>query len=614
MSIRAGKAAFTSYSKPNAKHFNPPQLKVAQNAFETWVRMPVPADRGENVIVADLAFVVKSSAASGDVTFTLRRAASRVPWSHPTKNELDEVGVAGASVSVTLTDAAPGDVLLFPTADFAAIAQHAVDSKNFGWRITSDSPDVVKFYGFDTEDGPSFDFAATENPAAATDLVPNGVGGSPAPTAQWNPTDLNGGDDQVAFRLQVASVETPTEDADGIWTGSLLYDSGEVTDSAPELDLSATVFTPLADGDEIWWQLLWKSETGLWSPVSPTAYYKYEAKPAWTLTNPTGGEVDSVQPELAGTFSGTLQTWRATVAKAARPHRIVADSGKQKATTDAFAWLPQVDGELVTLEDGETYQLVIDGWRPADGGYVASAGDPIYVREVEEFTVNVDSGIEAPVITSIEDHPTLPVKVINLTRSTMPDTLIVVRDGEKTIVADAAEAHVSGTTYQVVDALARGMRPHAYRARAQVDGSGVSALSNEVESSLVPLGMWFISQDLTKSIHLDGPPPGLPRTDSAGVFVTQGSDGEVEQVVIKSGRGKVDTTVSGQVAARPGERPEADQLDDLEAMLEDDEWVYFVVANVSLKVRLLNPNTSPNEAIRDGLDWNDVSVRIVEVG
>src|SRR5690349_25102942 len=99
--------------------------------------MPVPADRGENVTLADLSFTVKSAVATGDVTFTLRRAASRVPWSNPTKNNLDDVGVVGASVSVTATDPAPGDVVTFPTADFAAIAQYAVDGKNYGWRITS---------------------------------------------------------------------------------------------------------------------------------------------------------------------------------------------------------------------------------------------------------------------------------------------------------------------------------------------------------------------------------------------------------------------------------------------------------------------------------------------
>lgn len=613
MSIRAGKAAFTSYGNPDAKHFNPPQLKVADSAFDIWLRMPVPADRGENVTLADLSFTVKSSAATGDVTFTLRRAASRVPWSNPTKNNLDDVGVVGASVSVTVTDPVAGDVVTFPTADFAAIAQFAVDGKNYGWRIVSDSADVVRFYGFDTEDGPSFDFAATEAPAAATDLVPNGIGSLGAPVLQWNPTDYNGGDAQTALRVQVASVESPTEDADGIWTASLLYDSGEVTDSAPELDLASTAFTPIADAGEFWWQILWKSETGLWAPVSDTAHYVREAKPAWTLTNPTLGEVDSVQPEFAGTFSGTLATWQATLALASKPHRILADSLKQKATSNAFAWVPEADGDLLTLDDGETYVLTVDGWR--DGtGYVASAGDPIYVREVVEFTVNEASGVEAPVITAIADHPTLPVKVVTMTRSTAPDTLVLVRDGGKTQVFDAADAHVSGTTYQVTDALGKGMREHAYRARAQVDGSGVSALSNEVTATLIPEGMWFVSRDLTQSIQLAGPVPGLPRVDSAGVFVTQGKAGENELVVIRSGRGKVDTTISGEVASRVGERSEADQLDDLEDMLEADEPGYFIAGNVSMLVQLLNPDTSPDENMREGRNWNDVSVRIVEVG
>jgi hypothetical protein len=618
VSITACKTAWTSYGAPNAGHANRPRLKVADAAFETWLKMPVPGERGENVILADLSLTVASSAATGAVTFTLQRAASRVPWSNPTKNALDDVGVVGASVSVTLTDPAPGDVLTFPTADFAALVQHAVDGKNYGWRLTSDSADVTRFYGGGTDSGPSFDFAATEAPAEATDLVPNGVGSVGAPVLQWNPTDLNGGDAQVSLRVQVASVESPAEDADGIWTASLLYDSGEVTDSSPELDLSATAFTPLTDGGECWWQLLWKSESGLWSPVSETAHYVCETKPTWTLTNPTTGEVDSAQPVLAGTFSGTLKSWRATLALTSQPNRLLATSGKQRATANAFAWQPQgstdVDSDPLTLDDGETYRLVVDGWRPASGGYVTSAGDPVYVREVVDFTVNVDTGVEAPVITAIAPHASLPVNVVTLTRSTMPDTLVLVRDGGKAQVFDAADAHISGTTYQVVDALGRGMREHAYRARAQVDGSGVSALSNEVTATLVPKGMWFVSQDLTRSFVLGGPPPGMPRVDSAGVFVTQGREGDNELVVIRSGRGKVDTVVSGQLASAAGERSEEDQLDDFEAMLDDDEWVHFIAGNISMRVRLLHPDTAPNEHMREGRNWNDISVRVVEVG
>lgn len=618
MSITACKTAWTSYGAPNARHPDKPRLRVASGAFETWLKMPVPGERGENVIQADLSLTVASADATGAVTFTIERAASRVPWSNPTKNALDDVGVVGASVSVTLTDPAPGDVLTFPTADFAALVQHAVDGKNYGWRLTSDSVDVTRFYGAGTISGPSFAFAATEAPAQATDLVPNGVGSLGAPVLQWNPTDLNGGDAQVSFRAQVASVASPTEDADGIWTGSLLFDSGEVTDSSPELDLSATAFTALADGGECWWQMLWKSESGLWSPVSETAHYVREAKPSWTLTNPSAGEVDSAQPVFAGTFSGTLRSWRASLALASRPGRLLATSGKQRATANDFSWQPQESTEVgsdpLTLDDAETYQLVVDGWRPASGGYVASAGDPVYVRTVVDFTVNVASGVEAPVITAVAPHPSLPVNVVTLTRSTMSDTLVLVRDGGKAQVFDAAESHVSGTTYQVVDALGRGMRAHSYRARAQVDGSGVSALSNEVTATLVPEGMWFVSQDLTRSFVLGGPPPGMPRVDSAGVFVTQGRDGDNELVVIRSGRGKVDTVVSGQLASRAGERSEEDQLDDFEAMLDGDEWVYFIAGNVSMRVRLLHPDTAPNEHMRDGRDWNDISVRVVEVG
>lgn len=611
--LRSGKAGWVGSGNPDEPHFNVPRLRVVSGAAETFLKMPVPADPGENVTVADLALTVASSAATGSVTFTLRRVAERVPWSNLTWQTAP--GVTGASVTAVISDPAEGDVVTF---DIAALAQFAVDGPHYGWRLTSSSGSVTRFYGFDTDAGPSFDFAATEAPARATDLVPNGIGSLAKPVLQWTPADLNGGDAQTGFRVQIATTASPTEDADGIWT-SPAYDSGTVVDPAAELDLSATAYAGVSAGSGFYWQVLWLSETGLWSPVSDTAHYERETKPTWTFVNPTGGEVDSTRPTFEATFSGDLSAWRARLALASKPHQVIAGSGKQQATADEMQWQPldsvYIVGqrEPVTLQDGEDYILTLEGWRDGEG-YVASAGDPIAVEASVTFTVNEDTGITAPTMVSADQHATLPVNVITITRPTAPDALVLYRNGRAVATVDAADAHTTGTTYVINDALGKPMRQATYAVRAQVDGAGISALSGTDTATLVPKGVWFISADLEQSVQLGGPPPSMRRSDEAGVYVTQGDGEEVDLVVIRSGRGKVDDTYTGQLAPRAGERSAQDQMDDLEAMWESSEPVYLIAGNVSKRVRILDLQATADEYVSGNRNWSVVSVRHVEVG
>lgn len=610
--VRSGKAGWVGEGKPNATHFAVPRLRVS-TAHQAFVRTRVPGERGENCTQADFAFVVASSAASGDVTFTIRAVAERVPWSNLTWNT--RPSIAGASVTVTLTDPAPGDVVLF---EMAALGQLAIDGTHYGWRIVTDSADVVRLYGFDTEDGPTLTVTTTEEPAAATDQVPHGVGSKSKPFLQWSAPDLNGGDDQIAFQVQVAATAAPAEDAEGTWTAPA-YDSGTVADPTPELDLSATAYAGVADGGEFYWQVRWQSETGLWSPWSDTAHYERDAKETLTVVNPTVGEVDDSQPVFEATYSGTLKAWRASLALVSAPNRIIATSRKQRATNaggftwqaeDMVAFVGQRDP--ITLADGEDYRLTLEAWG-ADEGRVASVGDPVQVREVVDFTVNEDTGVEAPVLVSVTEDADLPIAELTFTRSTMPDTFEVVRNGRTVVVVDADDAHVVGTTYRAVDALAAPMREHDYQVRARVEGAGRSATSGTIAATIAPVGVWLLSRDLTRYVKLTGTSvPAMARGDEAGVFRIQGRDGEIQHVVVRSGRGKVDSGIDLDLDDLT--RPLEASLADLEAIWASDEPAYLVAANKALLVRVLDASHTPHEITREGQVRDVISLRYVEVG
>lgn len=611
MGVRAGKAGWVGSGKPNAVHNATPRLKCS-TAHQVFVRQRVPGERGQNVTEGRQVWTIASSAASGDVTFTFRAVSARVPWSDLTWN--NKPGVTGPSVEVTITDPQPGDVVEF---DAPALMQTALDERHYGWRISSDSDDVTRFYGFETEFGPELFVTATEKPAAATDLVPNGIGSLAKPFLQWTAPDYNGGDDQTGFRVQIANTAEPAEDSDGIWTAPV-YDSGQVNDPAPELNLAATAYAGLADGGEFWWQVLWLSESGLWAPVSDTAHYAREVKPGWTFANPTGGEVDDTQPVFEATFGATLKAWRATLALASKPHKVISGSGKVRATSDTVTWQPMdmvyIVGqrEPINLQDGEEYILTLDGWRDGDG-YVASVGDPVQVRTEVTFTVNETTGVEAPVLVSVAQRAEMPVAELEVTRSTMPDSFTVFRDGVAVKSVDADEVHDTGTTYRIPDALATPMRQHSYQVRARDEGAGRSAKSNAMAATVNPEDAWLISRDLTSYVRItSSAPPSMQRTDEAGIFRVQGSDGEIDLVVIRAGTGKVEGTFAGNLFGDHGQTVD-DAVADLDAMWKAGEPVHLVAANVSLLVVILDPVTVPHDHIHTGEPWTTVTGRFVEV-
>lgn len=599
--ITSGKDSWVGSVRPNATHFSAPKLRVDSGEALAFVHLKSPVPPGDTVVSAVLRVTV-AVGATGSFTFSAKRVASRVDWSDLTWN--NKPGVTGAAATDAVTDPAEGDVLEF---DVTTHVQAIVDGDpNYGWRIESDLTDAVKFYGFDSGDGATLDVEYYTRPAAPTDLVPAGIVSLVDPFLQASASDTTGEDEVAAVHVQVDSNASPTEDAEGTWTAPD-FDSGTVASTVLELDLSTTAFAGLADAEVAYWHIRFQNPAGVWSDWSDTVQITRDAKSSLTIDNPpVGATVLEPTPPILATFAGTATAWRVRVVMADDNRLIWTESGKRAATDpNDIAWTPH---KSEALNDGLMYKVIVDVWDDVDR--VGSVGDPTYTRATREFTVADEVGVTAPTAVSVTQHATLPLAVVNFTRASAPDSFVIYRDGKVAEAeVDPSDVFVSGTSYAWTDpALRDPMSTHSYRVRAVVNGEQ-SAKSSAVTGSVVPSGLWLISQDRTLSCVLAGDGiDGWSRQDEVTLYKVHGRE---QLVQIRGSLGALGGSFAGDIYDHASRTVE-DLADDLEEIRELDEWVTLVAADYGAKVRLRDVTVSPHSDTREGRVWKRASFSFIE--
>lgn len=593
--VKAGKCAWTGSAKPDAVHEDPPRLR-AGTTTHAYLRFRNPVPDGDTVSTASLRVVVASGAA-GSVTFTLKRVTSRPFWDNLTWNH-DPSVTATSSVAVVVSAPADGTAVTF---DMTTLQQTIVGgSANYGWRIEADAS--VKLYGFDSANPPKLTVDSVTKAAQPTDMRPAGIGSVAKPHITFSAPDVTGEAEVQSVQVQISTSSAPAADSSGTWTAPT-FDTGEVAATTPDLDLAATAYTGVANAATVYYHVRWKSG-GVWSSWSDTVGYTRTNWGTETITNPTGGVVEEPTPPFIATYAAGVRRYRVQVVLAADTTDPVLDSG----------WLDGGSATTVSwtatkpLQDSTSYTVLYDIMDANNRS--ASPGDPAYLRATANFTTTFSATVTVPTLTSVAQHPSLPLPLLTFTRSTAPDSFTIRRDG-KVIAADLdpADLLVSGTTYQWTDTKADA-QAHDWQVAAVVNGQR-SNWSTVLSTQIFPHGLWLMSTDLSRAVVLtDTNTDNWTVTDEAALFRVVGARGQVQ---IDGALGDIEGTVDGTLVAGPATTATvADMVADLEAIREARDPVIMVDRDYAGIVRLRNVLVRPHADRRANQDVRAVSFAFIE--
>jgi len=560
----------------DSKNFNGTrQLGMALNTAYAFLYFNRPMPLGAVVTSAKLR-VYHSQSWSGTTTITAARLAeplkaARVTWN---KRPL----VTGASASVTDTGGPQGKLVEL---DVKPLLQAVADGAPWhGFRLST-SGSMRKVFSSEGPSAyrPTLTVEWSEAPQAPTGLTP-GAGKAvavPKPLLRFRFTDKLGDTTLSAVRVQVASNDTFS----GAW------DSGWVTSDMPELDLSATSYPGIPSGGTVYWRAQVRDGAGLESTWSDDAAISYEPPGTVSVLNPppgAGSTVADPTPRIVWSFSGTQRRWQVLILDANDPTVEIADSGEQSGTDTA--WTPP---DKKALRGTGPYRVLVRVWddknRDASAGYAESA--PV------DFTVVNDPTVAGVVGLAASQPNPWPGVVLTWTRSSAPDSYVVVRDGitlEPELLPE--DALVSGTSYRWVDPGARTWRPHTWQVKAKVNGKQSNSVS--VTHTPTTRGIWLLDEANGRRVWLAGSDQGSwTRPEDASSIAPLGASQSVRRV---QGTRNYEGSISGQLVDAHG-RSAASYEADLEAIRKAGKPVQLAVADLNLRVLLGNVQTAPTQHI-----------------
>lgn len=444
-----------------------------------WFAPPFPP--GANVSSAILTVYAKG-AWGVSPTLSVRRVTSSWKASRVTYATTPTVlGTTGA----TLTQSSPADATVW-SFDVTNLMQNVADGSNYyGFRLETTDTTQRFLYSLDALDyKPTLAVTFTVPPDAPTDLVPSGnqAVSSAKPVVRFTFNDY-GGDYMSGLQVQI--------NATNVWTAPT-FDSGILTATEPELDLSGTAYAGLANTVSAYWRVRAKDSTGLWSPWSDASQFHRDNKGTLTLSSPSVSNVlNDFTPPIVWSLAGETQTaWRAWILRDDDPTTVLADSGKTTGTATQWT-VPK--GAL--KRDDITYRARVRTWDSKDRAN--TAGDPDFTAVERAFTFSEDGTVVAVtafsiVINSISLQPHV---TLSWTSATAPDSFNIMRDGD---VVDSkllpSDLLVSGTTYQYVDKEARRGVSHVWKVQRVVNGKA-SASNPTATGTLIAAGIWLADND-----------------------------------------------------------------------------------------------------------------------
>lgn len=490
---------------------------------------------GATIIYAKLRVYAKGSWGISP-TLTVRRATERWGVNKITSN--NQPTVSAPVVQVTKSSAVDGDLWEFDvTTAMQSVSNGAVW---FGFRIGTDNANARYLYSSDARDfKPELEIRWSEAPQAPTSLSPSGsqVVSIAKPVLSFDFVDRAGSTAMAALQVQI--------DAGGNFT-TPAFDSGTVTATEPELDLSTTAYASLSAGVETRWRARVQDGSGLWSPWSDVVRFRRDNKGTLTITNPpSSGIISEWTPRIIWGLTGETQTaWQVFITPADDPGTRLYDTGRTKGTDTSWT-LPKA-----VIFDDNDYRAVVRIWDSKDR--VKTGSDRPYTEAVQTFHFNEDPTPNAATgLTAVNLLPRSRVQ-LDWSRATAPDSFTILRN-DRPIETAVAPVDVSngGTTYRWVDKEAPPGRQHVYKVQSTVNAK-TSTGNPTVTITPRTTGVWLTNPDTDVDVFIVAgrdPASGVSMGEEATTHFPVGSETGVR---ITQGMRGWEGTVSGRLHDKYG--------------------------------------------------------------
>jgi hypothetical protein len=264
-------------------------LIVGEVRWLLYYTRPFPLNA--TIIDAKVVLYSASTAQTGTLTLTAKRLNTPVSFSKVTWATRPITYYSG-----TATSTKTGPVALNAQWDFdvtAMMQSVSLGDPWYGLEISTASLDPgLRFFGptyANTALRPRLEITWSDTPDRPRSLAPSGgraISGT-KPIVRGDYVDITGDVAMQAIQVQTSASTSFT---------SPTFDSGTVTSSVPELDLSTTAFVALTDGQVVYWRMRVQDAAGLWSEWSDVADFNRDTKGTLTLTSPSSGTPTAEHP------------------------------------------------------------------------------------------------------------------------------------------------------------------------------------------------------------------------------------------------------------------------------------------------------------------------------
>lgn len=467
--LSAGVDTYALLSESTATHNGQPILQVATGAAVAYVYLPVTGiPLAATLTTATLRLYTSGS---WGITPTVTATPVDAAWGASTLTWANAPASTGTTTTVTHASAADADEFAF---DVTPQVSAMLTSFNYGFAVERTDVDttVTEFYSHEHETfAPSLELTWAITPDPPTNIAPSGghFVATTTPVVSFDAADV------TAVQVQIDSTAGDFSSPE--------FDSGTVVTDVAELDLSTTAYVGLDNVDHSM-RVRYKNSSGLWSAWSDVVHIGYRAHQSVTPTNPSADAdwiVVTDTPTITATTSGTVASYRITVAPADDPFAYTFDTtatGPTIATTLPEGVITDSSDLTLTLEVFDTLD------REAVPGF------PIAATVTETFSFSGTGAVPPVDDLFVAQVGSGPFNELIWTRNHRPDKWQIRRDGQILMSVDANDIPLEDDdTYHWIDYTAAGGTVHHYRVAPKV-GSEVAAGGPTYDIVTNPRGIW----------------------------------------------------------------------------------------------------------------------------
>lgn len=427
--LRASQATYVRSDKASSPQYTAAkstlQVEASSPTRQAFLYFPLPNDiKGKTVTSAVVRLTAASSVPSP--TYTLVRHAASGSYSKMTYN--NRPAALGGAANVTGTKS--GAVWSFDVS--VDVAAWAAGGAYYGFRLTTSDTTLRQFTGPQASSGyPVLEYTYSAVPAAPSGVAPSGGYASVAkPWVTWQAAD-----DIDLVQVQLDTVGSTWDKTTGF--ASPTFDSGSLSSTTGQIDLSATAFAGLAANAQTDMTVRQHGSLG-WSAWSLPVTWGYAARPAVVLTNPGASSGDPTPPHTwTVTPSGQL-SWQLLVLNA--DGRVLYDStrtaGADLSATPTAG--PQAAGATAT-----SVLRIVDR-----SDRVATLGQPAYTEATKAWTYDPNLALLPADAVHVSQVGKTPKIEVQIARSAPPDEWLV-QIGDATPIRFDFDENTAGSNWLV---------------------------------------------------------------------------------------------------------------------------------------------------------------------